>query len=417
MWDRLEKRRTLTDPRVASVLRETPVSAFVAPLLAAAVPLDAPIATAMRPPRAILPPPRLLATLLQMLDLEKGVTVFFLGSTGGYVEALLAKLVDPAPVTVWEEDADLAAVARAALAAVGFEGRVTFASAPPDGVRFDRVTTVDQIPRIEPRAKAAIADMGFALHRSLREEPQFVKLVRSGDEYLELGATDASTSRGTDASAHGPKGSNIGRDLILGRMLENAWTDRTESVHDRQAAEVVADTFAKPGELPPMAADERDRLDAAKVLFRVAYLYQSAGDFDAAKDVYAASLAVRPTAEAHTFLGWVHSFEDRHEEAIAECEKAIAVDPTLGNPYNDIGAYLIERNRLDESIPWFEKAKAATRYCCYFYPYSNLGRVYMMKGMHEKARREFEKALRINPQYEYAREMLRRVERGTDYVA
>jgi len=311
----------------------------------------------------------------------------------------------------------LAAVARAALAAVGFEGRVTFASAPPDGVRFDRVTTVDQIARIEPRAKAAIADMGFALHRSLREEPQFVKLVRSGDEYLELGATDASTSRGTDASAHGPKGSNIGRDLILGRMLENAWTDRTESVHDRQAAEVVADTFAKPGELPPMAADERDRLDAAKVLFRVAYLYQSAGDFDAAKDVYAASLAVRPTAEAHTFLGWVHSFEDRHEEAIAECEKAIAVDPTLGNPYNDIGAYLIERNRLDESIPWFEKAKAATRYCCYFYPYSNLGRVYMMKGMHEKARREFEKALRINPQYEYAREMLRRVERGTDYVA
>ena len=37
--------------------------------------------------------------------------------------------------------------------------------------------------------------------------------------------------------------------------------------------------------------------------------------------------------------------------------------------------------------------------------------------MHAKARREFEEALRINPRYEYAREMLRRVGRGADYVA
>jgi len=55
-----------------------------------------------------------------------------------------------------------------------------------------------------------------------------------------------------------------------------------------------------------------------------------AGDLAGAVQLYQASLAERPTAEAHTFLGWVYSFERRYEEAIAECKRAIAVDPTFG---------------------------------------------------------------------------------------
>lgn len=39
------------------------------------------------------------------------------------------------------------------------------------------------------------------------------------------------------------------------------------------------------------------------------------------------------------------------EEAIAECHKAIALDLDFGNPYNDIGVYLIEREDLDGAIP------------------------------------------------------------------
>jgi tetratricopeptide (TPR) repeat protein len=31
------------------------------------------------------------------------------------------------------------------------------------------------------------------------------------------------------------------------------------------------------------------------------------------------------------------------DDAIAECKKAVELDPDLGNPYNDIGAYLIEK--------------------------------------------------------------------------
>ena len=55
--------------------------------------------------------------------------------------------------------------------------------------------------------------------------------------------------------------------------------------------------------------------------------------------------------------------------------------PEFGNPYNDIGAYLIEKGQLDEAIGWLEKAKTAERYEPRHFPFMNLGRIYAAKGM------------------------------------
>ena len=44
------------------------------------------------------------------------------------------------------------------------------------------------------------------------------------------------------------------------------------------------------------------------------------------------------------------------DDAIAQCEIAIELDPEFGNPYNDIGVYLMQQQRLDEAIPWLERA-------------------------------------------------------------
>ena len=116
--------------------------------------------------------------------------------------------------------------------------------------------------------------------------------------------------------------------------------------------------------------------DAAADYLKRAFQAQMSGDFAAAIDLYQRSIAAFPTAEAHTFLGWTYSFQGRLEEAIAECQNAIAVDPTFGNPYNDIGAYLIEMGRLDEAIPWLERATRAPRYESPEFPRFNLGRIY-----------------------------------------
>lgn len=130
------------------------------------------------------------------------------------------------------------------------------------------------------------------------------------------------------------------------------------------------------------------------------------GNLDEAIRLYHASIAYHPTAEAHTFLGWTYSFQGRFTDAIEECKRAIAVDPSFGNPYNDIGSYLIHLGDLDAAIPWLERAIAAERYEPRHYPHCNLGRIYAAKGLLQKAIAEFETALSIEPHYAYAREAL-----------
>src|SRR5437867_7023484 len=122
-----------------------------------------------------------------------------------------------------------------------------------------------------------------------------------------------------------------------------------------------------------------------------------AGDLDAAIETYRRSIATCPTAEAHTFLGWAMSFQGRLEEARAECLKAIEVDPDFGNPYNDIGVYLMQQNKLEEAIPWLERAKQARRYQPRQFPFMNLGRIYLRQGRWPEALRELEAAVRIAP--------------------
>lgn len=149
-----------------------------------------------------------------------------------------------------------------------------------------------------------------------------------------------------------------------------------------------------------------DRIAEARRLFQEAYQAQMEGDLARAAELYQESIVLHPTAEAHTFLGWTFHFQGKIDEAIAECKRAIEVDPDFGNPYNDIGAYLIEKGRFDEAISWLEHAKEARRYEPRHFPYFNLGRVYLVKGMLQRARQEFQKALEIEPRYTLARQAI-----------
>lgn len=125
--------------------------------------------------------------------------------------------------------------------------------------------------------------------------------------------------------------------------------------------------------------------------------HQMAREIDEAIRLYKESIAIFPTADAHTYLGWAFSFKGRLNEAIAQCEIAIQLDPEFGNPYNDIGVYLMQQQRFDDAIPWLERAKSATRYEPRHFPYINLGRIYLTKGMIQRALAEFAGALEINP--------------------
>jgi len=143
-----------------------------------------------------------------------------------------------------------------------------------------------------------------------------------------------------------------------------------------------------------MSDDER-----ARELWELGTKRLAAGQVPEALQLFEQSIAVKPTAEGHTFRGWALSHLGRLDEAIEECKQAIQIDPTFGNPYNDIGVYLMQKGRLDEAVPWLERAKIATRYEPRHFPYSNLGSIFERKGRWHEAMQEYREALRLEPRH------------------
>jgi len=141
-------------------------------------------------------------------------------------------------------------------------------------------------------------------------------------------------------------------------------------------------------ELPAETPDE---------FFAAGFLKHMAGELDEAIALYGRSVARQPTAPGHTFLGWAYAHQGRLDEAIVECEKAIQIDPDYGNPWNDIGSYLLAKGDLDRAIPYLKRATEARRYCCPQFPHLNLGGIYAEQRRYREAKREFERVLELVP--------------------
>lgn len=145
----------------------------------------------------------------------------------------------------------------------------------------------------------------------------------------------------------------------------------------------------------------------AYLFFEQGYVLHLAGEYEKAVRSFSESISFHPTAEAYTYRGWSLSMLGQIKEAIVECKAAIGLDPDYGNPYNDIGVYLIDLGQLDEAVPWLKKAMTAKRYCCYQYPHFNLGRVLLMQGRMFEAKQSFTRALSYDPDYSPARMLLK----------
>ena len=148
----------------------------------------------------------------------------------------------------------------------------------------------------------------------------------------------------------------------------------------------------------------------AVALFNEAYRAQTAENYETAIRLYKRSIEIFPTAEAYTFLGWTYSFQGQYDLAITECLAAIAVDATFGNPYNDIGSYLIAKGNYYDCVRWFKLAIGSVRYEARAYPHYNLAQVYEKRGRLLEAARHYGLALDEQPGYVAAYKALRKVQ-------
>lgn len=140
-----------------------------------------------------------------------------------------------------------------------------------------------------------------------------------------------------------------------------------------------------------------ERVEEAARLLQQALELQSQGLLEEAIRLYQKSARMHPTAEAYTFMAWAESFQGKIEEAIEHCHKAISIDPTFGNPYNDIGSYLMRQGRIEEAVPWLQKAMRATRYEPRHFPHINLARIHRLRGRYYDALVELKAADQLQP--------------------
>jgi len=154
---------------------------------------------------------------------------------------------------------------------------------------------------------------------------------------------------------------------------------------------------------------DKDKILIAEEYFNKAYDSHLNGQLSIAIEAYKLSIEYYPTPKAHTFLGWAYSLQGKFEEAIEQCHIAIKLDPNYGNPYNDIGSYLISLDKPNEAIYWLQKAIESPDYESRHFAYFNLGRIYDQKGDLFTALNYYNNALEIKPDYELAQAAIIRV--------
>ena len=95
-------------------------------------------------------------------------------------------------------------------------------------------------------------------------------------------------------------------------------------------------------------------------------------------------------------LGRVYLWKKQHDQAIAEAERAIALDPNDADGYAWLGETLNFAGRPEEAIGLIEKAMRLDPRYPPSYSYL-LGRAYRLTGRYEEAIAAYKRALTRNP--------------------
>ncbi len=415
----LAARGFVVTDRVETALGMTPREPFLheaaGPL--AAIDVPAPVTDPLRE-TAPCPSPRLVAVLLEALALEPGQAVLVQGPGLAWLATVAGRIVaEQGRVVLVETDEALVEATGGLIrehAPDHVELRPTVAST--DGARFDRALVLDITGAGDgDRVERSLAETSQLVHAgAMADGPDLVRTVHEAGQRarMHLGGTRvASLPDAIDAEASRSTGITVSEVLEVEALMTDAFAPHAHGPMAREIHEAVAETIGRALDARGVRTQDPVAARVAEGAFHAGYVLQMTGEADEAIRAYTASASVVETAEAYTFRGWTKSLLGAVQAAIEDCKHAIDVDPSLGNPYNDIGAYLLETGRAEDAIEWLVDVAEAERYASPQFPYLNLGRAYLELGDHEAARHALEEALAIDPGLEAAKRLLEHLDR------
>ena len=136
----------------------------------------------------------------------------------------------------------------------------------------------------------------------------------------------------------------------------------------------------------------------AEVYYTLGGLYWAKKVFEQALEHFKQALELarqigdeRLLAGAHNGLGIVYSELGRHEDAIAEYERAIELDPKYALPHTGLGNVYAKLGRYEDAIAEYERAIELDPK--FAWPYNNLGLIYERQEEYERAAELYRQAI------------------------
>lgn len=125
--------------------------------------------------------------------------------------------------------------------------------------------------------------------------------------------------------------------------------------------------------------------------------YLQAGYTEKAVKPLTRALEIEPgSAEVYGLLGTVYQIQEEYPLAEQAFSKALSLNPGATGIRNNYGAFLFERNRLNEAFRQFERASSDVSYPQRSRTFENMGVVALRQGNPQLASNYFDKALRLN---------------------
>ncbi len=127
-------------------------------------------------------------------------------------------------------------------------------------------------------------------------------------------------------------------------------------------------------------------------------IYNENGVYDLALADYQKALAINPNyAEAYNNRGALHFFEKSYQAAFDDFSKAIAIDPTYADAYSNRGNIYSQNGQFDLAIKEFDETIKLKPLL--WKAYVNRGSIYKVQKKYPLALSDYNKALEISPNY------------------
>lgn len=240
-----------------------------------------------------------------------------------------------------------------------------------------------------------------AYRRGLEVAPENAELRNAlGWVLFQDGRTQEAVVEYKRAVAADPKHAKAHNNLALALVelgqLDEAATHFSASLAIEPKPEIYSDlgfVLARLGRTQDADAQYKKALaldpNCPSAHFNMAVAAVQSGDLAAAESHYRQALPGRPTAETHNGLGFVLARQGRADEAIAEYQKAISVDPKFAPAYNNLAEALARQGKLDDAADYYRRSLAQRPNPA---TYNALGRVLHQLGREEEAELQFSKA-------------------------